>query len=162
MAALDEIQIDGNSYDIDAKTLNGRPASDYLLKSEVYPVGSIYISLNSTNPSSIFGGTWEQIQGRFLLGVSSSHPVNQTGGQESHSHGLSKAYAQIGFSYDTSNFLAMKTPTYIAGYSGIKMSNLPGYGNASNLQLGTPIDGNTDSNNNMPPYLAVYMWKRTA
>ena len=102
MTNLDEIEIDGITYglggltidlngsefgepnQIDADTLGGKPASDYLLKSEVYPVGSIYISLNSTNPSSIFGGTWEQIQGRFLLGVSSSHPVNQTGGEEKH------------------------------------------------------------------------------
>ena len=32
-----------------------------------YPVGSIYMSVNSTNPGELFGGTWEQIQGRFLL-----------------------------------------------------------------------------------------------
>lgn len=32
-----------------------------------YPVGSIYMSVNSTNPDELFGGTWEQIQGRFLL-----------------------------------------------------------------------------------------------
>lgn len=162
MASLNKIQIDGNNYDIDAKTLNGKPASDYLLKSEVYPVGSIYISLNSTNPSSIFGGTWEQIQGRFLLGVSSSHPVNQTGGTENHSHGLSKAYAQIGFSWDGSNYLVEKNPAYIEAYSGVKMTNLPGYAEATGLQLGTPLYGNTDNSSNMPPYLAVYMWKRTA
>ena len=34
-----------------------------------YPVGAIYMSVDSTNPGSIFGGTWEQIKGRFLLGV---------------------------------------------------------------------------------------------
>lgn len=33
-----------------------------------YPIGSIYMSVNSTNPGELFGGTWEQIQGRFLLG----------------------------------------------------------------------------------------------
>lgn len=32
-----------------------------------YPVGSIYMSVNSTNSGELFGGTWEQIQGRFLL-----------------------------------------------------------------------------------------------
>lgn len=34
----------------------------------IYPIGSIYISTNSTNPGTLFGGTWEQIKGRFLLG----------------------------------------------------------------------------------------------
>lgn len=38
-----------------------------------YPVGSIYMSVNSTNPGELFGGTWEQIQGRFLLGQGSGY-----------------------------------------------------------------------------------------
>ena len=36
----------------------------------LYPVGSIYLTLNATNPSMLFGGTWEQVKGRFLPGVS--------------------------------------------------------------------------------------------
>ena len=43
----------------------------------IYPVGSFYISAKSTNPAILFGGTWEQIQGRFLLGRSSSYPVGR-------------------------------------------------------------------------------------
>lgn len=197
MTNLDEIEIDGITYglggltidlndsefgepnQIDADTLGGKPASDYLLKSEVYPVGSIYISLNSTNPSSIFGGTWEQIQGRFLLGVSSSHPVNQTGGEEkhtltvnempSHQHNLkttsngsgyfsmlnadSAGSAWVG---DTQFMLAAKRKVGSTGFDATITT--------SNLMTGEPI-GNTgggQSHNNMPPYLAVYMWKRTA
>lgn len=50
---------------------------DYLLEDHrissivdaIYPVGSIYMSVNSANPGTLFGGTWEQIKGRFLLGV---------------------------------------------------------------------------------------------
>lgn len=38
----------------------------------MYPVGSIYISVNATNPSELFGGTWEQIRGRFLVGTGSN------------------------------------------------------------------------------------------
>ena len=53
----------------------------------VYPVGSIYISINDTNPATLFGGEWEQIEGRFLLGHSSDFPLktgatNTTGGNK--------------------------------------------------------------------------------
>ena len=39
----------------------------------VYPVGSIYLSVNNVNPGTIFGGTWEQIQDRFLLAAGSTY-----------------------------------------------------------------------------------------
>ena len=35
----------------------------------IYPVGSIYLSMNSTDPSKLFGGTWEAINSRFLIGT---------------------------------------------------------------------------------------------
>lgn len=42
-----------------------------------YPVVSIYMSVNSTNSGELFGGTWEQIQGRFLLGQGSSYSAGR-------------------------------------------------------------------------------------
>lgn len=47
---------------------------------DVYPVGAIYMSVNSTNPSTLFGGTWEQIKDRFLLACGSSYANGATGG----------------------------------------------------------------------------------
>lgn len=56
----------------------------------IYPVGSIYMSINSTNPSLLFGGTWEQIEDTFLLSAGSSYTAGNTGGVAninlSHSH----------------------------------------------------------------------------
>ena len=46
----------------------------------VYPVGSIYLSSNSTNPGTLFGGTWTQIKDRFILTAGNSYTVNSTGG----------------------------------------------------------------------------------
>lgn len=50
----------------------------------VYPVGSIYMSVNSTSPATLFGGTWEQLKDRFLIGAGSSYAVNATGGSTTH------------------------------------------------------------------------------
>lgn len=46
----------------------------------IYPVGSIYMSVNSVNPGTLFGGTWQAISGRFLLAASSTYPLGTTGG----------------------------------------------------------------------------------
>ena len=49
-----------------------------------YPVGSIYMSVNSTSPATLFGGTWEQIQDVFLLAAGSTYTAGDTGGSASH------------------------------------------------------------------------------
>ncbi len=46
----------------------------------VYPVGSIYLTVNNSNPSSLFGGSWERIQGRFLLGADEYYQTGTMGG----------------------------------------------------------------------------------
>ena len=56
---------------------------------QIYPVGSIYTSINATNPSTLFGGVWEQIaSGRTLVGVDTSqtefNTVKKTGGEKTH------------------------------------------------------------------------------
>ena len=50
----------------------------------VYPVGSIYLSVNSTSPATLFGGTWEQLKDRFLLGVGDTYVNGAAGGEASH------------------------------------------------------------------------------
>lgn len=54
------------------------------LLDKFYPVGSIYISVNSTNPDALFGGTWEQIQEKFLLSAGETHKAGTTGGEFTH------------------------------------------------------------------------------
>lgn len=51
---------------------------------QIYPVGAIYISVNDTNPSSIFGGTWEKVEDRFLLASGSTYINGATGGAATH------------------------------------------------------------------------------
>lgn len=73
-----------------------------------YPVGSIYMSVNSTSPATLFGGTWVQIEDAFLLAAGSSYSAGSTGGAASvtltaaqsgvpaHSHGLNNHKHSVG------------------------------------------------------------------
>jgi hypothetical protein len=125
-------------------------SSEYLLNF-IYPVGSIYTSLSSTSPATLFGGTWERIQGRFLLSASSTYEANSTGGEATHkltvnelpSHNHGNVYSSDVGSSD-------KVMDWISGNSGTKIG------------FNTVNTGGGQAHNNMPPYLAVYMWKRTA
>lgn len=136
----------------------------------VYPIGSIYMNVNSTNPGTLFGGTWEQIQGRFLLGMSSSYPAGSQGGEASHtlttaempSHGHNPAN-QAGYY----GFITNSQKAFSIGDMGSQSGSGRYYPFTSatfdisrNTMTGTTGGGN--SHNNMPPYLSIYIWKRTA
>lgn len=116
-----------------------------------YPIGSIYISINSTNPSTLFGGTWEQIKDRFLLACGSTYKNGTTGGEATHTltinempeHNHTENYVGVGWKQDGAS------GTYCVS------SALEPYRVTGNT-------GGSQAHNNMPPYLAVYMWKRTA
>ena len=56
----------------------------------IYPVGSIYMSVNNVSPATFLGGTWEQIQDKFLLSAGSTYSGGTTGGSSSHKHTLSE------------------------------------------------------------------------
>ena len=147
-----------------AEKLDGKTWAEAL--DALYPVGSIYLSADSASPASLFGGTWEQLKDRFLLGVSDSYEAGSTGGETSHELTADELPRIEGSAY----FRAAET-TYrgIVGTSGVFSATLQsnaastvkceGSGNADRLTMSF---GNNLAHNNMPPYLAVYMWKRVA
>lgn len=120
----------------------------------VWPVGSVYLSAAETSPQTLFGGTWEQIKGRFLLAADGSHAAGSTGGEETHT--LTKAEIP-----DHAHTLKYTGQSVTEGVNAIRL-----YQAASNQY--NAYSGGQSSNcggqphNNMPPYLAVYVWKRTA
>lgn len=48
--------------------------------SKLYPVGSVYISFSATDPSTLFGGTWQRLKDTFLLANGDTYAANTTGG----------------------------------------------------------------------------------
>ena len=141
--------------------------SNYILDN-VYPIGSIYMSVNSTNPKNLFGGTWEQIQGKFLFGMNSSYPAGSTGGEITHK--LTNAEMPV-HNHDGLYYSYIATENSVTLNSGAVSYHVPwgssdyagdcgpGTGKA---ELVTGEAGGGAAHNNMPPYLSVYIWKRTA
>lgn len=125
-----------------------------------WPVGSIYMSMVATNPATLFGGTWERIAyGRMLIGADSvDYPAGSTGGEKTHklttsempSHNHPMA-SVVGWPLSTNpgkEWSAVYTSTPSFPYT--------------NWCTSTNNTGNNIPHNNMPPYLSVYMWRRTA
>lgn len=126
----------------------------------VYPVGSIYMNVNSTNPGTLFGGTWEQIQGRFLLGMSSSYPAGSQGGEAEHTLTVDEMPSHrhiFARGYNDDNI-----PDYLGGSSASYGIREGSRDETSTSYYTTNLVGGGQPHNNMPPYLSVYIWKRTA
>lgn len=134
---------------------------------QIYPVGSIYITVNATNPSTLFGGVWEKIEGRFLIGTGSNKanttsywgelsannhamPVKEMGGEAKHtisvqempSHQHEISLPDGGDLYTSS--VEWKVTQTGRAYAGDMIS----------------ATGNNQPHNNIPPYYAVNMWQR--
>ena len=130
-----------------------------LILEAVYPVGSIYMSVNSTSPQVLFGGTWEAIQGKFLLGSSAAHKAGSTGGEEKHTLTAAEMpeHAHYMASGNSGN-----TDTWAPDVGSYLVDSVTSEKNTWWAQLGMNNAGGSKAHNNMPPYLSVYIWKRTA
>ena len=136
--------------------------------SMIYPVGSIYISVNSTDPSLLFGGTWVQLEDRFLLGASSTYLAGSTGGGTT----TGKASGNTGSTTLTVEQIPSHTHTATVNMLGgtgtvANLNTTGGSWNYSKSFLNNTGGGkghthtlNNHTHTNMPPYLAVYMWER--
>ena len=61
--------------------ITNKKIGDTKLVDLFYPIGSIYMSVNSTSPATLFGGNWERLKDTFLLASGDIYPAGQTGGQ---------------------------------------------------------------------------------
>lgn len=122
----------------------------------LYPIGSIYMSIQDTNPSVFFGGTWERIaKGKTLVGVDENdtdfNTSSKTGGEKTHKLTINEI------------------PSHIHG--GAYWAQKQGYGNinigstaaASRADIsGIASTGGNQPHNNMQPYYTCYIFVRTA
>lgn len=138
--------------DIGASSGGGADISTIL--SKVYPVGSIYMSVNSASPATLFGGTWERIKDQFLLAAGDKYAAGKTGGEATHTL--------------TENEIPAHRHSIWFPNAGGEQSAAIGYPEAGSKNTWyaeaskTAGAGGGAAHNNMPPYLTVYIWKRTA
>ena len=117
-------------------------------------VGSIYLSASEISPETLFGGTWEQVKDRFLLAAGDTYSLGSTGGQAEHT------------------LTVQELPSHGHGYTYTGQSSTTGTGAIRLVNPGGTVnaytgekDGRTGGgqpHSNMPPYLAVNIWRRTA
>ena len=114
----------------------------------------------------IYGGSkWVKIEGRFLLGASSSYPVNSTGGEATHKLSVNEMPTHTHGNGDNGSFLSINTSHDPAGLRNMGFQGVPnsGWWQPANKNLtGINNTGGGSAHNNMPPYKAVYIWERTA
>lgn len=151
-----------------------------------HPVGSYYWSSNSTDPGTLFGGTWEQVKDRFVYAVGDDSAAGDTGGEATHTLTVSEMPAHThdapqgsdkadDYCFEVSRDnsltttmraqLALSTTSKIfanacntAAKDSIGVDDV----NAVGRTKSTKSTGGGTAHNNMPPYVRAYCWRRTA
>lgn len=137
----------------------------------IYPVGSVYITVNNINPKVLFGGEWEQTCKSRLLAGAGSNLANTDNSYGTYIEG-SKSFGagdRIGESSHTLTISEMPSHnhrqrvTNLSGYSGSD-GQTSGAGQGSTLHYVNETDttGGSGAHNNMPPIEIFYIWKRIA
>lgn len=132
--------------------------SDRKIIDLIYPVGSIYISANAVSPATLFGGSWEQIQGRFMLTSGNGYSLGATGGSANHGHSLNNGRADITFDNGYLYIRYLNEGFRANSWTSIASGTIDNYTTKSSVLL----HGSTDNASSMPPYIVVNAWKRTA
>lgn len=162
-AAIEKINGSITNINNSIASINNAIPSITSIMSTVYPVGSIYMSVNGTSPATLFGfGTWEQLKDRFLLGAGSTYTNGSTGGEAAHTLTVDElpSHNHVGL-YESSNNGVLMWQSYNGGSDRIINGNTHS-SDGTTPDIYTGSTGGGKAHNNMPPYLVVYMWKRTA
>lgn len=142
---------------------------------DAYPVGSIYMTVQDIHPAELFGGDWTPITGRFLLAATdggssgASQAAGNTGGEATHTltgaESGQKALTNVGSHHHPAYYRRMAANSYVTSGGAIvwgSSTNNSGTWDTNNATFSISASNATSAHNNMPPYLAVYMWKRLA
>lgn len=129
----------------------------YFLK--VYPVGAFYFSASSDNPATLFGGTWTQIKDTFILAAGTKYKAGTTGGEATHTLAAQEMPNHYHDEYAGNDGGDSSAPSGYIGWPSIGYTSDKTW--FAKLAKTSGAGGGA-AHNNMPPYLAAYVWQRTA
>lgn len=114
-----------------------------------YPIGSIYLAYNHTDPATLFGGTWERIENRFLWAIDDKGDIGVVGGEKTHTLTVNEIPAHTHGSVYSQHATGTKDKAWYTT-------------SGSSVAYGTVSTGGGAAHNNMPPYIHISAWRRTA
>ena len=166
-----DLVIDGEMSDTSNNPVSNKVIKKYVdnMVDLIYPVGSIYMSANDTSPSILFGGEWERIKDRFLLAAGDTYSAGSIGGEAAHKLTVAEMPSHEGHLYGNEAPFPPNGPDSYFMVSGpgidsglfAKYEDRPYIITAGNEVIIKGFSrGGNQAHNNMPPYLAVYMWQR--
>lgn len=164
-----------------AQAINGVLEEKATILQAAYPIGAVYISVSAADPADLFGfGIWTRIQDAFLLAAGRKYAAGATGGEDTHTLTVaeipSHTHAQLGAAGGAANSSPVRQAfqtdgnVVVYGSDGSVVWATYAMSNAAKTYRSTVINmdgvtgstGSSAAHNNMPPYLAVYVWQRTA
>lgn len=155
-ALRDHLDDKNNPHAVQFSQLAGKALLD-----AVYPVGSIYMSTRSASPASLFGGSWTRIQDRFLLAAGSGYTAGTTGGAAAHTLTEQQMPRHTHMFHIGSHGSALDGP-FDKTRTALKFDYQSQYAKGSVDGSIVRETGGAESFPLMPPYVAVYVWQRTA
>lgn len=171
------IKLKDNTYwDTEGISHNQQTLKDFLnnlVLESVYPVGSLYMSMNSTSPATLFGGTWERMTGGFIYGCVNDSGTGNGTGTSTNSHTLTTnqipSHGHSGITYGYGNPTWRGTLPKLTPYwkiTGTAQFNYTTQDSTTDLfypfGTATTNTGGGQGHSHNIPYMAVYVWKRTA
>ena len=123
-----------------------------------YPIGMIVAFDTDIDPNELYGGTWERIEGRFIWGIEDGEAAGCTSGEKTHTLTVDEMPAHA----HTENGAVMVWNTTIGNVGADPSRKEMVAAGAVTPSVATSSIGGGQAHNNMPPYLTVYAWRRTA
>lgn len=152
------LDVEDEGYVLDAR--QGKELADRIdrVASSRYEVGDLHLSFNDTDPAIRYGGVWERLEDVFLLAGGTMYAPGSTGGEAEVvlTEAQLAAHKHTGVVY-RENQKAVSLNPGSGGYQ-LNWAADTGYGTESDLETGSAGAG--EAHNNMPPYVAFYVWRR--